>query len=85
MNMISIFTIRRVKAGSIEHAGYVRMLFILYSLVCISCASTTVFAQTQLGSDIDGEVSQYASSYNVSLSADGDRLAIGARNHDGAA
>ncbi|MFC1702088.1 hypothetical protein ACFL1J_05030 [Pseudomonadota bacterium] len=45
--------------------------------------SATVLAQTQLGSDIDGAVSQLASNYSVSLSADGNRLAIGAHNHDG--
>jgi len=45
--------------------------------------SGTVVAQTQLGSDIDGAVSQLTSNYSVSLSADGNRLAIGAHNHDG--
>ena len=37
----------------------------------------------QLGSDIDGEASGDLSGYSVSLSADGDRVAIGARWNDG--
>ncbi|MBT8070611.1 MAG: hypothetical protein KJO80_09300, partial [Gammaproteobacteria bacterium] len=40
-------------------------------------------AQTQLGADIEGEVSQLSSTYAVSLSAEGNHLAIGAHNHDG--
>ena len=55
----------------------------VFSIICLSCMSATVLAQTQLGSDIDGAVSQLASNYSVSLSADGNRLAIGAHNHDG--
>ena len=66
-----------------EHACYTRPSFILYSFTCLFCMSTTALAQTQLGSDIDGAVSQLASDYSVSMSADGNRLAIGARNHDG--
>ncbi|MCF6777431.1 Ig-like domain-containing protein [Thiotrichales bacterium 19X7-9] len=37
----------------------------------------------QLGSDIDGEAADDESGYSVALSADGDRLAIGAINNDG--
>ena len=83
MNVFSIFPIRCRKAGSMECIGFTRLLFILFSLICLSCMSATVLAQTQLGSDIDGAVSQLASNYSVSLSADGNRLAIGAHNHDG--
>jgi len=83
MNVFSIFPIRCRKASSMEYAGFTRLLFILFSLICLSCLSATVLAQTQLGSDIDGAVSQLASNYSVSLSADGNRLAIGAHNYDG--
>ena len=38
---------------------------------------------TQLGADIDGEASQDASGYSVSLSSDGTRVAIGAAGNDG--
>jgi hypothetical protein len=65
------------------YAGFSRLFFISFSLVCLSVAPATALAQTQLGSDIDGAVSQLTSSYSVSLSADGHRLAIGARNDDG--
>ena len=37
---------------------------------------------TQLGQDIDGEAGSDQSGYSVSLSGDGTRLAIGARNND---
>jgi hypothetical protein len=37
----------------------------------------------QLGADIDGEAAADQSGYSVSLSADGNTLAIGARNNDG--
>jgi hypothetical protein len=83
MNVFSIFPIRCRKASSMEYAGLTRLLFILCSLVCLSYMPATLLAQTQLGSDIDGAVSQLASNYSVTLSADGNRLAIGAHNHDG--
>jgi len=83
MNVFSFFPIRCRKASSMEYASFTRLLFIQFSLICLSCMSATVLAQTQLGSDIDGAVSQLASNYSVSLSADGNRLAIGAHNHDG--
>ena len=36
------------------------------------------FAQTQLGSDIDGEAAQDYSGFSLSMKAAGDRVAIGA-------
>ena len=39
---------------------------------------------SQLGSDIDGEATEDQSGYSVSLSGDGNRIAIGARFNDGA-
>ncbi|MCH7613125.1 MAG: hypothetical protein IIB45_07175, partial [Candidatus Marinimicrobia bacterium] len=44
---------------------------------------SVVFAQTQLGSDIDGEAISDYSGYSVSLSSDGNRVAIGAYGNDG--
>ncbi|MDP6837003.1 MAG: hypothetical protein QGG85_07360, partial [Candidatus Marinimicrobia bacterium] len=46
---------------------------------------SVLFAQTQLGSDIDGEAAYDYSGYSVSLDSDGDRVAIGARANDGTA
>ena len=42
-----------------------------------------VFAQAQLGSDIDGEAAYDESGYSVSINSDGDRVAIGAPYNDG--
>ena len=44
-----------------------------------------VFAQTQLGSDIDGEAASDYSGWSVSINSDGDRVAIGAPYNDGTA
>ena len=41
------------------------------------------FTQTQIGADIDGEVSYDQSGYSVSLSSDGSIVAIGGINNDG--
>jgi len=45
--------------------------------------TSRVFAQTQLGSDIDGEAANDYSGYSVSMDSDGDRVAIGAYRNDG--
>jgi hypothetical protein len=50
-------------------------LFILFSL--------SLFAQSQIGSDIDGEAADDRSGYSVSLSSDGSTVAIGAYLNDG--
>ena len=44
-----------------------------------------ISAQTQLGSDIDGEASGDKSGWSVSMNAAGDRVAIGAFGNDGTA
>ena len=49
----------------------------------ILCLPDVVFAQVQLGTDIENETSQIESNASVSLSADGNRLAVGARDNDG--
>ena len=41
------------------------------------------FAQTQLGSDIDGEAATDRSGWSVSMNSAGDRVAIGAYENDG--
>jgi hypothetical protein len=46
---------------------------------------SVLFAQTKLGSDIDGEAADDESGISVSLDSDGDRVAIGARYNDGTA
>ncbi len=46
---------------------------------------SVLFAQTQLGSDIDGEAAEDLSGHSVSMNSDGDRVAIGAYNNDGTA
>jgi hypothetical protein len=40
-------------------------------------------AQTQLGSDIDGEAAYDRFGYSVSMNSAGDRVAIGANQNDG--
>jgi Flp pilus assembly pilin Flp len=45
--------------------------------------SLTSLAQTQIGSDINGEAADDWSGCSVSLSSDGNILAVGARNNDG--
>jgi hypothetical protein len=83
MNVFSVFPILHGAAGSAERAGSGRLPFILFLLLCLSSTTGTALAQTQLGTDIDGALSELASDYSVSLSAEGEFLAIGALNHDG--
>lgn len=83
MRLFSTIPTERRKSAWIGYAGLARLRFILLSIMCLSSLSSPALAQTQLGSDIDGAVSQLASNYSVSLSADGKRLAVGAQNHDG--
>ena len=50
------------------------------SLIMFIGGGGRVFAQAQLGSDIDGEAGE--SGYSVSMNSDGDRVAIGAPYND---
>ena len=62
----------------------IHSIVITLSLIVISqCCSNIALAQVQLGGDIDGEAANDHSGYSVSLSADGQRLAIGAPGNDG--
>ena len=56
-------------------------LIVLNTMLLI--LTSRVFAQTQLGSDIDGEAANDYSGYSVSMDSDGDRVAIGAYRNDG--
>ena len=47
------------------------------TLIISSLALSVVFAQIQLGTDIDGAAADDYSGYSVSLSSDGKRVAIG--------
>jgi hypothetical protein len=55
-------------------------LIVLNTMLLI--LTSRVFAQTQLGSDIDGEAASDYSGSKVSLNSDGDRVAIGAHGND---
>lgn len=62
--------------------GHTRWVATVFSTFCLLCAPAMALAQTQLGTDIDGESAE-DSSGEVSLSSDGNRLAIGATGNDG--
>lgn len=53
----------------------------IYFLLLLNSAIS--IAQTQIGSDINGEASGDYSGWSVSLSSDGSIMAVGARNNDG--
>ena len=83
MNLYSIFpTLDRNKRTD-ENDGRHHLRYIPVALFCVFLTPVTAVAQVQLGTDIDGAIAQFASDYSVALSADGDVLAVGARNHDG--
>ena len=62
--------------------GRTRWVATVISAFCLLCAPASLLAQTQLGADIDGESAEDSSS-TVSLSPDGNLLAIGAPGNDG--
>ena len=68
--------------SSIMPVGRNRWLAILSASFFLLCVPTMGPAQTQLGADIDGE-NAGDSAGSVSLSSDGNRLAIGAGSNDG--
>jgi hypothetical protein len=57
------------------------MKYLLLFMLTFCCS--TIFAQTQVGSDIEGEAIEDFSGESVSLSSDGTRMAIGAVFNDG--
>jgi hypothetical protein len=63
--------------SSIMSVGHTRWVATVFSAFCLLCAPATVLAQTQLGTDIDGEAAGDGFGQSLSLSSDGNRLAIG--------
>ena len=59
------------------------MKHIITSILLLNCY--LLHAQTQVGSDIDGEAAGDASGKSVSMNSAGDRVAIGAYYNDGTA
>lgn len=59
-------------------------LLCLASAICLLLMSTTVHGQVQLGENINGAAAYDEAGGSVALSADGQRLAIGARKNDAA-
>ena len=57
-----------------------RIVLLLAAMLCLPQGSA---AQSQIGQDIDGEAAEDLSGRSVSLSADGNRMAIGAEGNDG--
>jgi hypothetical protein len=82
MNTVFVFPVRCKKNSSTKYVGHIRLLFILFSAICLLGVSARVLAQTQLGFDIVAEMSRIESNSSVSLSSDGNRLAVGARDND---
>ena len=64
----------------VKLASRVSLLAIAWSVLALPGTGT---AQVQLGADIENEPSIIESNASVSLSADGKRLAVGARDNDG--
>jgi hypothetical protein len=58
-----------------------RFIFLIIS-VFSSVGSLTLLAQEQLGGDIDGEAAHDNAGYSISLSANGQKVAIGASGND---
>jgi len=55
-------------------------------ILCLALLSTiTLYSQTQIGTDIDGEAEGDSSGISISLSSDGNTLAIGASRNDDSA
>jgi hypothetical protein len=57
-----------------------RIVLLLAAMLCLPQGAA---AQSQIGQDIDGEAAEDLSGRSVSLSADGNRMAIGAEGNDG--
>ena len=78
MNTFSVPTIRCRKSSAAAFSGDVRLAAILFSAIFLLSLPATLMAQTQLGTDIDGEAEGDQSGNATSLSSDGNRLAVGA-------
>ncbi|MDC1063604.1 hypothetical protein OAQ16_04095, partial [Flavobacteriales bacterium] len=58
-------------------------LRLLFVVLCFFIGTTITFSQGQIGLDIDGEAADDYSGYSVSISSDGNTVAIGAPYNDG--
>lgn len=65
-----------------DEIGLLRRLATLFIAIPLICIPASVLAQTQMGLDIDGKAAYDEAGNTVSLSADGNRLAIGAPGND---
>ena len=79
-NIISVMASFSRNAISTVLAGHTCLLAIMLSSLYIPAMA---LAQTQIGTDIDGEAAGDISGASVSLSSDGSRVAIGAPFNDG--
>ena len=70
-------------ARSLLTATRGRLPFALVAVISLLYAPGTILAQTQIGSDIDGEAAGDHSGLSVSLSSDGTIIAVGAPDNDG--
>ena len=68
--------------NSNDVVGFLRRLVTLFIVISLIYIPASVLAQTQIGADIDGKAAYDESGRPVSLSADGNRLAIGAPGND---
>jgi len=78
-NGVSFFS----KTISARLAGTSRLFVVLLPVICLFCMPAMLLAQTQLGIDIVGEAAYDELGSSVSLSADGNRMAVGAWSNDG--
>jgi hypothetical protein len=72
------------KADSQNPARQGHLFARLLSVVCLLSLSATLQAQEKIGADVNGIAAYDESGWSVTLSSDGQRLAVGARTHDGA-
>jgi len=70
-------------ANTVSLFGLVRVISMPLLVVSLLLISATLPAQTQLGSNIDGEAAYDESGWSVSMSSTGNRMAIGAQSNDG--
>jgi hypothetical protein len=71
------------RTDSARLTGKSRLFSVLFPVLCLFCMPAMLLAQTQLGSDIVGAAAYDELGSSVSLSADGSRMAVGARSNDG--
>jgi hypothetical protein len=83
MNTFSDTPVRCNAPCSTHTTWHTRLIPALLTVIWSLCTPTSGTAQTQLGTDIGGEAAGDRSGYSVSLSTDGDILAVSAHTNDG--